>query len=128
MRSLIKKVLRESAHLKSLFRDLPSSLKRRITVDDLMWLDKELNESIRLTPVTTSSFKTFSEFVVSDLLHRFLVDVKDHEIETYIDPHYGETYVDDSLDKIGTIYFSLMPHLEKRYEIKLRQAFDKKNK
>jgi len=125
MKSIIRRVLKESEHLKGLFVGLPPFLRRRLTMEDLEWLDRELLHIIVGTP-PTDDFDTFCDYVLGDLLHTFLVDRKDSEIDTVEDPEYGLVYDDDSLKKIGDIYWELMPHLKKRYEIRLRHAWERK--
>ena len=39
----MKRVLKESEHLKGLFGSLPPFLRRRLTMEDLDWLDKGIN-------------------------------------------------------------------------------------
>ena len=125
MKSIIRKVLKESEHLKGLFSELPPFLRRRLTMEDLEYLDREIQHIIVGTP-PTDDFDTFCDYVLGDLLHIFLVDRKDSEIDTMEDPEYGLVYDDDSLKKIGDIYWELIPYLKKRYEIKLRQAWERK--
>lgn len=125
MRSIIRRVLKESEHLKGLFGGLPPFLRRRLTMEDLEYLDREIQHIIVGTP-PTDNFDTFCDYVLGDLLHIFLVDRKDSEIDTVEDPEYGLVYDDDSLKKIGDIYWELMPHLKKRYEIRLRHAWERK--
>lgn len=119
------RLLKESEHLKGLFSELPPFLKRRVTLFDLEWLDKELGGHIVGTP-PTDKFDDFCDYVLGDLLHEFLVNRKDDEIETVDDPDYGLIYDDASLDKVGTMYWKLEPFLKKRYEIRLRQAWERK--
>jgi hypothetical protein len=126
MRSLIKKILKESAHLEGLYRELPLFLRRRLTMEDLEWLDRELQHHILITPPTRNNFDAFCDYVLGDLLHEFLVDVKADEVDTIEDPEYGEIFNDESLDKVATIYWNLIPYLKKRYEIRLRQAWERK--
>jgi hypothetical protein len=119
------RLLKESEHLKGLFSELPPFLKRRVTLFDLEWLDKELGGHIYQTPFT-NDFNDFCDYVLGDLLHEFLVNRKDDEIETTYDYVYGIIYDDASLDKVATMYWKLEPFLKKRYEIRLRQAWERK--
>jgi hypothetical protein len=73
-----------------------------------------------------NDFDLFCDDVLGDLLHEFLVNRKDDEIETTYDYDYGVIYNEESLDKVVTIYWNLIPYLKKRYEIKLRQAWERK--
>lgn len=120
----MKRLIREFEHLKSLFSELPPFLKRRITMFDLEWLDKELGHHIIGTP-PTNDFDDFCEYVLGDLLHEFVVERKDDEIDTVDNPDYGLIYDDNSLDSVASIYWELMPHLKKRYEIRLRQSWER---
>lgn len=125
MRPIIRRVLKESEHLKGLFDGLPLSLRRRLTMEDLEWLDKGINEVIPGTP-TRRDFDIFCQDVLGDLLHEFVVERKDDEIDTVEDPHYGLIYSEDGFSEVASIYWELMPFLKKRYEYKLRQAFERK--
>lgn len=121
----MKRLIREFEHLKGLFSELPPFLKRRITMFDLEWLDEKLGDYIYQTPFT-NDFDTFCDYVLGDLLHDFVVNRKDDEIETFDDPDYGLIYDDNSLDDVFTIYWELIPYLKKRYEIKFRQSWERK--
>ena len=125
MRPIIRRVLKESEHLKGLFSSLPTFLKRRVTMEDLDWLDKGINEVIPGTP-TRRDFDIFCQDVLGDLLHEFVVERKDDEIDTVEDPVYGLVYSEDGFSVVASIYWKLMPFLKKRYEYKLRQAFERK--
>lgn len=125
MKSIIRRVLKESEHLKGLFGGLPPFLRRRLTMEDLEWLDNTLSSHIVFTP-PTNNFDDFCDYVLGDLLHEFVVNRKDDEIDTVDDPHYGLIYDDNSLDKVLSIYWELIPHLKKRYEIRLRQGWERK--
>lgn len=127
MRPIIRRVLKESEHLKGLFGSLPPFLRRRLTMEDLEYLDRELQHHIIGTP-PTHNFNDFCDYVLGDLLHEFLIDRKDDEIDTVNNPVYGLMYDDTSLGKVGDIYFSLKPYLKKRYEIRLRQAWNVKRR
>ncbi len=127
MKSIIRRVLKESEHLKGLFSELPPFLRRRLTMEDLEWLDQELTHHI-VSNGPTNKFDDFCDYVLGDLLHEFLVNRKDDEIDTVNNPVYGLIYDEDSLGKIGDIYFSLKPYLKKRYEMRLRQAWNVKKR
>ena len=121
----MRRLLKEFEHLKGLFSELPPFLKRRVTIADLKWIDEELTNFIITTP-PTDKFDDFCDYVLGDLLHNFLVDRKDEEIDTVEDPVYGLVYDDLSLQEIGDIYWELIPYLKKRYEIRLHQAWERK--
>jgi len=119
----MRRLLKEFEHLKGLFSELPPFLKRRVTIADLKWIDEELTNFIITTP-PTDKFDDFCDYVLGDLLHEFVVERKDDEIDTVDDPDYGLIYDDNSLDKVASMYWELKPHLKKRYEIRLRQAWE----
>ena len=124
----MKRLIREFEHLKGLFSELPPFLKRRITMEDLEWLDRELGGHINVYKhiQVHTYFDTFVYDVLADLLHEFVVHRKEDEIETVEDPHYGLIYSEDGFNDVASIYWKLMPYLKKRYEIKLRQAWERK--
>jgi hypothetical protein len=119
------RIIKESEHLKGLLSELPTSLKRRVTMEDLEWLDKSITGIIPGTPIRRD-FDTFCYDVLGDLLHEFVVERKDDEIDTVDSPEYGLVYSEDGFNEVASIYWKLMPFLKKRYEIKLSQAFDRK--
>ena len=121
----MKRLIKESEHLKGLFVSLPPFLKRRITLEDLEWLDQELTTHIVYTPAT-DKFDDFCDYVLGDLLHEFVVERKDEEIDTVEDPEYGLIYDDESFSNVADIYWELIPHLKKRYEMRLNQAWERK--
>ena len=121
----MRRLIKESEHLKGLLSELPSFLQRRVTLFDLEWIDKNLNSHILHMPAR-NDFDEFCDDVLGDLLHEFLVNIKDDEIDTVDDPDYGLIYDDKSLDKFAQIYWGLIPYLKKRYEIKLHQAWERK--
>jgi hypothetical protein len=121
----MRSVIKESEHLKGLFSSLPPFLKRRVTLFDLEWLDKKLGDQIYQTPFT-NDFDDFCNYILGDLLHEFVVNRKDDEIETTYDYDYGIIYSEDGFDKVASIYWELIPFLKKRYEIRLRQAWERK--
>ena len=121
----MRRLIREFEHLKGLLSELPPFLQRRVTLFDLEWIDKNLNSHIAHMPAR-NDFDLFCDDVLGDLLHEFLINRKDDEIETTYDYDYGVIYNEESLDKVAEIYWELIPYLKKRYEIKLRQAWERK--
>ena len=121
----MRRLLKEFEHLKGLFSELPPFLKRRVTLFDLEWIDKEITDHIYGMPARRD-FDTFCEDVLGDLLHEFVVNRKDDEIETTYDYDYGIIYNEESLDKVASMYWELKPFLKKIYEIKLRKAWERK--
>ncbi len=87
----MRRLIKESEHLKGLLSELPSFLQRRVTLFDLEWVDKNLNSHISHMPGRID-FDEFCDFVLGDLLHEFLVDRKDDEIDTTYDYDYGIIY------------------------------------
>ena len=94
-------------------------------MEDLEWMDGKLNEFMVNTPAV-SKFDNFCDYALGDLLHEFLVDRKYDEIDTDNDPAYGLIYNDESLGKISDMYWELKPFLKKRYETRLRNAYNRK--
>jgi hypothetical protein len=121
----MRRLIREFEHLKGLLSELPPFLKRRVTLFDLEWLDKELGGHIAHRPAR-NDFDLFCDDVLGDLLHEFVVNRKDDEIETTYDYDYGIIYSEDGFHEVASIYWELMPYLKKRYEIKLRQSWERK--
>ena len=119
------RIIKESEHLKGLLSELPPFLKRRVTMEDLEWMDGKLNEFMVNTPAV-SKFDTFCYDVLGDLLHEFVVERKDDEIGTVDSPEYGLVYSEDGFNEVASIYWKLMPFLKKRYEIRLRNAYNRK--
>jgi hypothetical protein len=108
-----------------LFNDLPIATKRRITQDDLDFLDSELSYYIVKTP-PVDSFDDFSEYIIGDLLHDFVMDRKADEIETYEDPHLGSIFDETSRDNIFDLYWKLMPVLKEKYRDRMYRSWEKK--
>lgn len=120
----MKIIIRESQY-KRLYNNLPVSLKRRLTTDDLEYFDSELTHYILSTP-PTNRFEEFSSYVIGDLLHEFIMDRKVDEIETEEDPDYGIVYNEKSRNKVMDIYWDLKPILEKKYRDRLYKAWERK--
>ena len=78
----MRRLIKESEHLKGLLSELPSFLQRRVTLFDLEWIDKNLNSHISHMPGRID-FDEFCDFVLGDLLHEFLVYRKDDEINNF---------------------------------------------
>ena len=109
----------------NLFNDLPASVKRRVTQEDLDFLDDELSHYIIKTP-PTNSFEDFSDYVIGDLLHDFVMDRKADEIETYEDPHWGPMFDETSRDNIFDLYWKLMPVLKEKFRDRMYRSWEKK--
>jgi len=119
------RLIKESEHLKGLLSELPPFLKRRVTMEDLEWLDKSITGVIPGTP-TRRDFDTFCYDVLGDLLHEFVVERKDDEIDTVDSPEYCLVYSEDGFNEVASIYWKLMPFLKKRYETRLRNVYERK--
>lgn len=119
------KIIITESQYDRLLSELPPFLKRRVTMEDLEWMDGKVNEFMVNAPLA-SKFDNFCDYALGDLLHEFLVDRKDDEIDTDNDPAYGLIYNDESLGKISDMYWELKPFLKKRYETRLRNAYNRK--
>ena len=108
-----------------LFKELPIFIRRRITPDDLDYIDGELTHYILSTP-PTNRFEDFSSSVIGDVLHEFIIGYKGDEIEIEDDPEYGEVYNEESRNKVMDRYWVLKPFLEKKYKDRLYQAWERK--
>ena len=94
-------------------------------LDDLEWFDKQLPSFILHTPPGLD-FEDYSSFIVGDLLHEFIIELKGDEIETEEDPDYGVIYNEKSRNKVMEMYWDLKPILEKRYKDRLYQSWEKR--
>lgn len=110
-----------------LFKELPTSLKRRLTPDDFEYFDNKISKQIYNTS-WRPEFDKFSYDVIAQLMHEFVLDRKEDEIETDNDPEYGVMYNDDSLDKVFEMYWELIPFLEKHYKDMLYARWKVKGK
>jgi len=109
------KIIITESQYEMLFKELPTSLKRRLTSDDFEYFDNKISKQI-YNASWRPEFDKFSYDVIAQLMHEFVVDRKDNEIETDNDPEYGVIYNDDSLDKVFEMYWELIPFLEKHYK------------
>jgi hypothetical protein len=109
------KIIITESQYEMLFKELPTSLKRRLTSDDFEYFDNKISKQI-YNASWRPEFDKFSYDVISQLMHEFVVDIKDDEIATDNDPEYGTIYNDDSLDKVFDMYWELIPFLEKHYK------------
>ena len=117
------KIIITESQYEMLFKDLPSSIKRRLTPDDLKYIDNNLNKNIHDKLLFTSDFDQFSYNVISQVMHEFVLDMKDDEIETEENPEYGVVYNDESLDEVFERYWQLIPFFEEYYKDKLSMAW-----
>jgi hypothetical protein len=120
----MKIIITENQYEK-LFKGLPVLLKRRITQNDLEYLDKEVLNNMRYTPIY-NDFEDYLNSVISDLVHEFVLERKYDEIETEHDPDYGEVYVDASRNRVMDTYWKIIPFLEERYKNIILQSWSKR--
>jgi hypothetical protein len=121
------KIIITESQYEMLFKELPASLKRRLTSDDFEYFDNKISKQI-YNASWRPEFDKFSYDVIAQLIHEFVVDIKDDEIETDNDPEYGVIYNDDSLDKVFKMYWELIPFLEKHYKDMLYARWKVKGK
>jgi hypothetical protein len=121
------KIIITESQYEMLFKELPNSLKRRLTPDDFKYFDNKISKHIYNSP-WRPEFDKFSYDVISQLMHEFVVDIKDDEIATDNDPEYGTIYNDDSLDEVFEMYWGLIPFLEKHYKDMLYARWKVKGK
>ena len=117
------KIIITESQYEMLFKNLPSSIKRRLTPDDFKYFDNNLNKNIHDKLLFTSDFDQFSYNVISQVMHEFVLDRKDDEIETEENPEYGVVYNDESLDEVFERYWKLIPFFEEYYKDKLSMAW-----
>jgi hypothetical protein len=117
------KIIITESQYEMLFKELPSSIKRRLTPDDFKYFDNNLNKNIHDKLLFTSDFDQFSYNVISQVMHEFVLDMKDDEIETEENPEYGVVYNDESLDEVFERYWKLIPFFEEYYKDKLSMAW-----
>ena len=121
------KIIITESQYEMLYKELPNFLKRRLTSDDFEYFDNKISKQIYNTS-WRPEFDKFSYDVIAQLMHEFVVDRKDNEIETDNDPEYGVIYNDDSLDKVFEMYWELIPFLEKHYKDMLYARWKVKGK
>lgn len=122
----MKIIITESQYDELIFTRLPNFLKRRITMEDLEWFDKNINSIIITTP-PLKNFSDFSHAAFDSLLHNFIYERKNDEIETYYDAEYDEDFLDEvSFGKIGDMYWELTPFLEQKYRDRLYLNWERK--
>jgi len=120
----MKIIITENQYEK-LFKDLPVLLKRRITQNDLEYLDKEVLNTMRYTPLY-QDFENYLNSTISELVHEFVLERKSDEIETEHDPEYGEVFNDESRNRVMDTYWKIIPFLEERYKDIIFQSWSKR--
>ena len=99
-------------------------------MEDLEWIEERINRNINYIKMISggktykSDFEGYSYNIIADTLHEFVIERKDDEIETEMDPQYGMVYNDDSRDRVFDMYWQLIPHLEKIYHSKILDGFN----
>lgn len=123
------KIIITESQSKVLFSSIPIHLKRRLTTEDLEWIEEAINRNINDFKMisggkTKNDFETYSYYIIGDTIHEFVVERKDDEIETEMDPQYGMVYNDESRDRVFDMYWQLIPYLEKIYHSKIQDGFN----
>ena len=67
------KIIITESQYDMLFKELPSSLKRRLTSDDFEYFDDKISKHIYNSP-WGPEFDEFSYDVIAQLMHEFVVD------------------------------------------------------
>ena len=121
------KIIITESQYEMLFKELPAFLKRRITPDDFEYFDNNLNKNIHDSLLWSSDFDEFSYNVISQVMHEFVLERKDDEIETeYLEgSHFRVVYNNDSLKEVFDKYWELIPFFEDHYKDKLHKAWYK---
>ena len=124
------KIIITESQQKVLFSSIPVHLRRRLTMEDLEWIEERINRNINYIKMISggktfrNDFEGYSYNIIADTLHEFVVERKDDEIETEMDPQYGMVYNDESRDRVFDMYWQLIPHLEKIYHSKIQDGFN----
>ena len=125
----MKYIITESQS-KLLFSNIPVYLKRRLTTEDLEWIERKINSNINDMKMIQrnkpyyDNFESYSYSIIADTLHEFVLERKDDEIETEMDPQYGLVYNDESRDRVFDMYWQLIPYLEKIYHSTILDGFN----
>jgi hypothetical protein len=112
----------------SQYNILSNFIKRRLTMEDLEWLDKDLVyhiDDISWVP----DFNKFSYDVISSLLNEFVLSRKYYELPE-VPPDIDLTVFSMSPEfiKVFDLYLDLIPFLEKKYKNRLYQAWKVKGR
>ena len=124
------KIIITESQSKVLFSGIPIHLKRRLTTEDLEWIERKINSNINDMKMIQrnkpyyDNFESYSYGIIADTLHEFVLERKDDEIETEMDPQYGLVYNDESRDRVFDMYWQLIPHLEKIYHSTILDGFN----
>ena len=120
------KIIITESQSKLLFSGIPVYLKRRLTTEDLEWIERRIHKNMSGGKNYTykKDVEGYSYDIIAGTLHEFVVERKDDEIETEMDPEYGMVYNDDSRDRVFDMYWQLIPHLEKIYHSIILDGFN----
>ena len=121
----MKIIITESQH-KSLVGKLSPTLRRRLTVDDFDYIEKLIPRRALYT-YAGITFETFMDEVIDSAIHDFVSERKGDEIETNMDPVYGEVYDGESFNKVYEMYLDLAPALIEMYRDKMYEIWKKYN-
>lgn len=119
----MKIIITESQH-KYLVGKLSPTLMRRLTADDFDYIEHKI-PSMALYEPANVSFETFVNNVVGYTITEFVAERKGDEIETFIDPDYGEMFYESSFNKVVELYKDLTPLLIEMYRDKLYELWKK---
>jgi hypothetical protein len=124
------KIIITESQSKLLFSSIPVYLKRRLTTEDLEWIERKINsnindmEMLQRNKTYNDNFESYSYSIIADTLHEFVLERKDDEIETEMDPQYGLVYNDESRDRVFDMYWQLIPYFEKIYHSAILDGFN----
>lgn len=115
-------IISESQYNK-LLSSAPTAIKRRITPEDLVWFEDRLKRVANDSMYYNSDFSVYSDDVVRQTMHEFVVDRKDSEIRTVNTTEYGDIYDDNHLDEVFNVYWEIIPLIEEMYETTLKSIW-----
>lgn len=121
------KIIITESQYNTLLSKLPRTLLRRLTDDDLAWLDENLYKKVDYAGVGTD-FDYFIDDVVGMTLQEFVSERKGDEIQTYVDPTHGLMYDEDSFDEVADRYWGLFSILTDYYRDELYKIWEKEIK
>lgn len=120
------KIIITESQRKSLLGKLSSTLMRRLTAEDLEWIEEQIPRKVIYAPADVN-FEAFMSEVIYYVIQDFVSERKGDEIETYTDPVYGEVYDEESFDKVYEMYLDLKPFLIEMYRDKMYEFWKKYN-
>jgi hypothetical protein len=121
------KIIITESQYEMLFKELPTSLKRRLTPDDFKYFDTNLVYHID-DSTWIPNFNEFSYDVIGTLVSDFITETRGDEIGADFNPDYGATYDVNSFNNVFEMYSDLIPVLEKKYKNRLYQAWKVKGR